>query len=362
MDNDTLAAKYRELLAAFHDESGQALTTAQQDAYLAGLMCLIPTDQQKRALYIEKLLAIAPNTEQPVIASQVRYYHQEHRRVYALADTTDPDHDESWQWLLHHIDRSIQRSRDRLQLGLKQYYHPEVIPMLLEDIRQAVLEYILKRVKQADLFATYQYRSSFTTWLYKTIARQAKREMERLINQQPPVVRLTSESDETQSLEHPAPDVIVTSPSESLIEQRLRDHPRLLEIVFKRFEHADADKRPPLREIGAEMGLGTTQIHNLLKKAERFIWRDHSLRDQLDLRQQERFVQKHPDAWDDLTRAEQQRLWEHTAVACVLTLEQIQNVLRHDRHVWLKLDTSLQDRLFAQHAMLKPWIERLFLA
>ncbi len=140
-DETSILARYRALVAELNIAEQLGLDTDTQAAYAAALL---PHYQ--------------PHAPDLQLQRQLRYYHEEHGRVAALADSAHPHHAAEWREITDYSMRIIHARQlvRRYQLLLTD-----------EDLLQIAMEALTRSL------ASYHYHARFTTWLHNIVTRSA---------------------------------------------------------------------------------------------------------------------------------------------------------------------------------------------
>lgn len=140
-DETAILARYRALVAELNSAQQLGLDTNTQAAYAAAL-----------------LSHYQPHTSDQQLLSQLRYYHEEHGRVAALADSAHPHHEAEWREITDYSMRIIHA---------RQLVRQHQLLLTDEDLLQIAIEALTRSL------ASYHYHARFTTWLYNIVTRSA---------------------------------------------------------------------------------------------------------------------------------------------------------------------------------------------
>lgn len=142
-DETAILARYRRLIAELNSAQQLGLDPDTQTAYAAALL---PHYQ--------------PHASDQQLQCQLRYYHEEHGRVAALADSDHPDHAAEWHEVMDYSMRIIH---------CRQLVRRYQLLLTDEDLLQIAMEALARSL------ASYHYYARFTTWLHNIVTRSARK-------------------------------------------------------------------------------------------------------------------------------------------------------------------------------------------
>ncbi len=243
-DETAILARYRALVAELNITQQLGLDTNTQAAYAAAL-----------------LSHYQPHTSDQQLLSQLRYYHEEHGRVAALADSAHPHHEAEWREITDYSMRIIHA---------RQLVRQHQLLLTDEDLLQIAIEALTRSL------ASYHYHARFTTWLYNIVTRSAhKANRDQQAGKRagkPASLDAHPTWDQPDRVPHQAATLAHAHELAQLVHAALGHDQRLLTIFWLRHNGWK------LVEIGQRVQLSTSQVDVLLGKARMLVQQQPGLR------------------------------------------------------------------------------------